>query len=51
MNIQIKGDNLKSRGMILYINRNTRKTNGYFEIDEISEDKKEDHRVKKRDIQ
>ncbi|MCH8680709.1 tandem-type lipoprotein [Staphylococcus lugdunensis] len=40
MNIQTKGDNLKSRGMILYINRNTRTTNGYFEIDEISEDKK-----------
>ncbi len=30
MNIQLKGGALKSREMILYINRNTRTTKGYF---------------------
>ncbi|HAR4913048.1 TPA: tandem-type lipoprotein [Staphylococcus aureus] len=30
MNIQLKGESLKSRGMILYMNRNTKRTTGYF---------------------
>ncbi|BBD91371.1 tandem-type lipoprotein [Staphylococcus caprae] len=39
MNIQLKGESLKSREMVLYINRNTRTTKGYFLISEITEDK------------
>ncbi|CYF44735.1 tandem-type lipoprotein [Staphylococcus aureus] len=34
MNIQLKGESLKSRGMILYMNRNTRRTTGYFFVSE-----------------
>ncbi|EJD83931.1 hypothetical protein HMPREF9992_08871 [Staphylococcus epidermidis NIHLM070] len=30
MNIQKKGQAMKSRGMVLYMNRNTRKTTGHF---------------------
>ena len=33
MNIQLKGESLKSRGMILYMNRNTKTTNGYYYVD------------------
>ncbi|HCX9273841.1 TPA: tandem-type lipoprotein, partial [Staphylococcus aureus] len=40
MNIQLKGGALKSREMILYINRNTRTTKGYFIVGEITKDKK-----------
>ncbi|GJF54663.1 tandem-type lipoprotein [Staphylococcus argenteus] len=40
MNIQLKGGALKSRAMVLYINRNTRTTKGYFLISETTEDKK-----------
>ncbi|WP_413222288.1 tandem-type lipoprotein [Staphylococcus aureus] len=40
MNIQLKGGALKSRGMVLYINRNTRTAKGYFLISETTEDKK-----------
>ncbi|HDI7490685.1 TPA: tandem-type lipoprotein [Staphylococcus aureus] len=40
MNIQLKGGALKSRAMVLYINRNTRTAKGYFLISEITEDKK-----------
>ena len=35
MIIQPKGKSLTSRGMILYMNRNTRTTTGYFSIEEI----------------
>ncbi|HCV3591535.1 TPA: tandem-type lipoprotein [Staphylococcus aureus] len=34
MNIQLKGESLKSRGMILYMNRNTKRTTGYFFVSE-----------------
>ncbi len=34
MNIQLKGESLKSRGMILYMNRNTKSTTGYFFVSE-----------------
>ncbi len=40
MNIQLKGRALKSRAMVLYINRNTRTAKGYFLISETTEDKK-----------
>ncbi|MEJ7158329.1 tandem-type lipoprotein [Staphylococcus caprae] len=40
MVIEPKGKNMESRGMVLYINRNTRKTKGYFIINEIAEDRK-----------
>ena len=30
MNIQKKGQAMESRGMVLYMNRNTRKTTGHF---------------------
>ncbi|MVL38271.1 tandem-type lipoprotein [Staphylococcus aureus] len=40
MNIQLKEGALKSREMILYINRNTRTTKGYFIVGEITKDKK-----------
>ncbi|HDA3182130.1 TPA: tandem-type lipoprotein, partial [Staphylococcus aureus] len=40
MNIQLKGGALKSRAMVLYINRNTRTAKGYFLISETTEDKK-----------
>ncbi|EOT0256316.1 tandem-type lipoprotein [Staphylococcus aureus] len=40
MYIQLKGGALKSREMVLYINRNTRTAKGYFLISEITEDKK-----------
>ena len=35
MIIQPNGKSLTSRGMILYMNRNTRTTTGYFSIEEI----------------
>ncbi|HDT6568657.1 TPA: tandem-type lipoprotein [Staphylococcus aureus] len=40
MNIQLKGGALKSREMILYINRNTRTTKGNFIVRELWEDSK-----------
>lgn len=38
MTKQPKGKIMTSRGMVLYINRNTRTTKGYFLIDEIKDD-------------
>ncbi|HEA2791064.1 TPA: tandem-type lipoprotein [Staphylococcus aureus] len=40
MVIEPKGKNMESRGMVLYINRNTRTTKGNFVIREITEDSK-----------
>ena len=40
MNIQKKGQAMKSRGMVLYMNRNTRKTTGHFYTSITTEDKK-----------
>ena len=40
MNIQKKDQAMKSRGMVLYMNRNTRKTTGHFYTNIITEDKK-----------
>ncbi len=37
---------MKSRGMVLYINRNTRKTTGHFYTSIITEDKKGECTVK-----
>ncbi|WP_256089650.1 Csa1 family protein, partial [Staphylococcus aureus] len=39
-NIQLKGGALKSREMVLYINRNTRTTKGYCIVGEITQDTK-----------
>ncbi|KXA40385.1 hypothetical protein HMPREF3225_00150 [Staphylococcus lugdunensis] len=38
MIIEPKGKNMETRGMVLYINRNTRTTKGYFLISEITND-------------
>ena len=46
MNIQLKGGALKSREMVLYINRNTRTAKGYFLISETTEDKKDTSIIK-----
>lgn len=40
MVIQPKGESMKSRGMVLYMNRNTRTTKGYFFVSETTEDSK-----------
>lgn len=40
MNIQQKGQAMESRGMVLYINRNTRKTTGHFYTNIITQDSK-----------
>ena len=40
MAIQNKGEPMKSKGMVLYMNRNTRTTNGYYYVNVIKgEDK------------
>ncbi|HCC5684701.1 tandem-type lipoprotein [Staphylococcus aureus] len=44
MIIQPKGKSLTSRGMTLYLNRNTRTTTGYFSIEEIDSRKSLDER-------
>ena len=38
MTIEPKGKNMETRGMVLYINRNTRTTKGYYFINEITDD-------------
>lgn len=50
MNIQKKGQAMKSRGMVLYMNRNTRKTTGHFYTNIITEDKKGECTVKIKNI-
>ena len=40
MTIETKGKPMKTRGMVLRINRNTRTAKGYFFIDKITDDKK-----------
>ena len=51
MIIEPKGRNMESRGMVLYINRNTRTTKGNFIVNEITEDSKGRPTNKKRNIQ
>lgn len=48
MNIQKKGQAMESRGMVLYMNRNTRKTTGHFYTSITTEDKKEEFIIKKK---
>ena len=48
MIIQPKGKSLTSRGMTLYMNRNTRTTTGYFSIEEIDSRKSLDEREQKK---
>ncbi|CDR29275.1 staphylococcal tandem lipoprotein [Staphylococcus schweitzeri] len=50
MIIQPKGKSLTSRGMILYMNRNTRTATGYFSIEEIDSRKKLDERETEKSI-
>ena len=50
MVIEPKGKSMKTRGMVLYINRNTRTTTGNYILSEITEDKKADCKAQKRDI-
>lgn len=50
MIIQPKGESLTSRGMILYMNRNTRTTTGYFSIEEIDSRKSLDERETEKSI-
>ncbi|KIT95535.1 tandem-type lipoprotein [Staphylococcus aureus] len=38
MVIELKGKNMETRGMVLYINRNTRTTKGNFIVNEITDD-------------
>ncbi|WP_146764187.1 Csa1 family protein, partial [Staphylococcus aureus] len=38
MVIEPKGKNMETRGMVLYINRNTRTTKGNFIVNEITDD-------------
>ena len=38
---QPKGKNMKSRGMVLYMNRNTRTTTGYFFVSETTKDSRD----------
>ena len=33
MVVQPKGERMKSKGMVLYMNRNTKTTNGYYYVD------------------
>lgn len=39
MSIQRKGEDLESRGMVLYINRNTKTTNGFYSVEKYYIDK------------
>ena len=39
---------MESRGMVLYMNRNTRKTTGHFYTSITTEDKKEEFIIKKK---
>ena len=48
MNIQKKGQAMESRGMVLYMNRNTRKTTGHFYTSITTEDKKGEFIIKKK---
>ncbi|MBU5841517.1 Csa1 family protein, partial [Vibrio cholerae O1] len=44
MATQNKGEALKVKGMVLYMNRNTRTTNGYYYVDVIEREDKGIHR-------
>ncbi|ERE95125.1 tandem lipoprotein domain protein [Staphylococcus aureus subsp. aureus CO-08] len=48
---QPKGEIMKSRGMYLFLNRNTRTAKGYFIVDETSNDTLKRQRIKKNVIQ
>ncbi len=51
MTIETNGKNMESRGLVLYVDRNTRTTKGEFIVRELWEDKKDTHVVKKKNIQ
>ena len=51
MIIETNNSNMESRGMVLYINRNTRTTKGNFVVREITEIVKGIHIVKIQNIQ
>ncbi|MBE2142737.1 Csa1 family protein, partial [Staphylococcus argenteus] len=49
MSIQSNGKDMNIKGMVLYMNRNTRKTNGYYYVNVIKdEDKGKPHDNEKR---
>ena len=50
MAIQNKGKPMKSKGMVLYMNRNTRKTNGYYYVNVIKDEDKGKHQDNEKDI-
>lgn len=50
MVIEPKGKDMETRGMVLYINRNTRTTKGNFIVTEITEDSKGYSRSKEKNI-
>lgn len=51
MTIETNGKDMESRGLVLYVDRNTRTTKGEFIVRELWEDKKDTHVVKKKNIQ
>ena len=50
MTIEPKGKYMESRGMFLYINRNTRTTKGYYYVRKTTDDSKGRLKMMKRDI-
>ena len=49
MAIQNKGEPMKSKGMVLYMNRNTRTTNGYYYVNVIKGEDKGKHQDNEKD--
>ncbi len=49
MAIQNKGEPMKSKGMVLYMNRNTRTTNGYYYVNVIKCEDKGKHQDNEKD--
>ena len=50
MSIQSNGKDMNIKGMVLYMNRNTRTTNGYYYVDVIEREDKGIHRDNEKDI-
>ena len=51
MSIQPNGKDMNVKGMVLYMNRNTRTTNGYYYVDVIEREDKGIHRDNEKGIQ
>ncbi|CAC6794845.1 Putative lipoprotein [Staphylococcus aureus] len=50
MSIQPNGKDMNVKGMVLYMNRNTRTTNGYYYVDVIEREDKGIHRDNEKNI-